>query len=108
VGLVLRAVISRVTLARDKAKGPGRCRELNKQRGDRGIEASVPSLVGKLLVSYFSRSKSRSKLAVINLVARVSNTFVGATTTIDGVPVVPVISVEGVVAFIPLHPVRIA
>src|SRR5215208_8152988 len=30
-------------------------------RGDRGIEASVPSLVGKLLASYFSRSKSWSK-----------------------------------------------
>jgi hypothetical protein len=77
-------------------------------RGDRAIEASVPSLVGKLLVSYFSRSKSRSQLAVFKLVLRVTYTFVDATTTIAGVPVVPVDKVDEVVAPIPLHLVRIA
>ena len=30
-------------------------------RGDWGIEASIPSLVGKLLVRYFFRSKAWSK-----------------------------------------------
>ena len=104
----LRAVTSRVTLAMDKAKGLGGCRELNNQRWDRDIEASVPSLVGKLLVSYFSRSKSRSQLAAFKFVARVTYTFVDATTTIGGVPVVPVDSVDEVVAPIPLHLVRIA
>ena len=48
------------------------------------------------------------QLAVNNIVARITYTFVDATTTIGGVPVVPVDEVDEVVAPIPLHLVRIA